>query len=222
MELHPDYAALDVACGTGVVTIPLAQRIRRVTALDISPLMLERLREDLTATGLANVTVINKDWNETIIGKDVTEHDIVLVSRSLPHVRLSESLHKLNRAAKRAVYITWRATRKDEREDAINTALGKNPRLYPDYLTIIRMLGALGIPARVEIFNTQNEERFPSLAEAVHNMARGADLTEQQYSGLLEIARDRLTPVDGFYCSQGTTRWALISWRKKDVPATDA
>jgi 2-polyprenyl-3-methyl-5-hydroxy-6-metoxy-1,4-benzoquinol methylase len=49
---------LDVGCGTGVVAITAARAGARVTALDLTPPLLERARENAT---IANVDV---DWRE--------------------------------------------------------------------------------------------------------------------------------------------------------------
>ena len=49
---------IDVGCGTGVFTIEAAHRvgpIGKVHALDVQPVMIERLRERLSATDLQNV-----------------------------------------------------------------------------------------------------------------------------------------------------------------------
>jgi SAM-dependent methyltransferase len=54
---------LDVACGTGVVAVTAARRGARVTALDLTPELLERAREN---AGIAGVDV---DWHEGDIEK---------------------------------------------------------------------------------------------------------------------------------------------------------
>src|SRR5262249_33505490 len=44
MELEPGARVLDIACGTGNVTIPLARRGARATGLDMMPHLLEEAR----------------------------------------------------------------------------------------------------------------------------------------------------------------------------------
>lgn len=214
MELRPDYSVLDVACGTGVMAIPLATRVRHVTALDISPFMLERLQQRVATSGITNITIVNKDWNKVIIGEDITEHDIVLISRAMPNIRLSETLQRINDAAKSACYITWRAQRMDKYEREVSLAMGKKLHDYPDYLTITGMLSNMGIPANVEIFESSNEEKYPSLEKAALNMARGMEINESQFARLFKIAKNRLTLTDGFYYTTYKMKWALISWHK--------
>jgi SAM-dependent methyltransferase len=52
IELEPDARVLDIACGTGNVTIPLARRSATVTGLDMTPHLLEEARARATREGL--------------------------------------------------------------------------------------------------------------------------------------------------------------------------
>ncbi|RXJ77083.1 hypothetical protein CRV03_07410 [Arcobacter sp. F155] len=44
--INKNTSVLDIGCGTGVYTIPLAKEVKSVLALDISPAMLDILQED--------------------------------------------------------------------------------------------------------------------------------------------------------------------------------
>ena len=52
LDLPPGAQVLDVACGTGTVSIPLARRGARVTGVDIAPNLLEQARERAASEGL--------------------------------------------------------------------------------------------------------------------------------------------------------------------------
>ncbi|MDC0678525.1 class I SAM-dependent methyltransferase [Sorangium atrum] len=52
----PGDAALDVACGPGIVACALAQRVASVRGLDIVPAMLDEARKRQASLGLSNVT----------------------------------------------------------------------------------------------------------------------------------------------------------------------
>jgi SAM-dependent methyltransferase len=51
-KVRPDDDVLDMGCGTGRFTIPLAERARSVTGLDMSPMMLATARKKLADRGL--------------------------------------------------------------------------------------------------------------------------------------------------------------------------
>ena len=53
---------IDLGCGAGAYTLRLARLARQVTALDISPGMLGRVREQAEEQRLTNITCICKDW----------------------------------------------------------------------------------------------------------------------------------------------------------------
>lgn len=53
--LEPDMRFLDVACGSGALALPAARRGARVTAVDLSPVMIERLGARARGEGLSNV-----------------------------------------------------------------------------------------------------------------------------------------------------------------------
>ena len=52
-EIGPGQRVLDVACGTGVVAVTAAQRGAKVSGLDLTPVLLERARENASIAGVA-------------------------------------------------------------------------------------------------------------------------------------------------------------------------
>ncbi|MGY8662818.1 class I SAM-dependent methyltransferase [Bradyrhizobium sp. UFLA05-109] len=52
LALEPDVRVLDIACGTGNVTLPLARRGATVTGLDMTPHLLEEARARAASEGL--------------------------------------------------------------------------------------------------------------------------------------------------------------------------
>jgi len=60
--------------------------------------MLETLKGNAAVEGLNNIVLLNKDWIQTRIEKDVDIHDVVLASRSLPMGNLRKALTMMNEA----------------------------------------------------------------------------------------------------------------------------
>jgi len=52
LEVGPEDTALDLGCGTGLLTLPLAERARRAVGLDLSPAMLGKLADKAARRGL--------------------------------------------------------------------------------------------------------------------------------------------------------------------------
>lgn len=55
VELRADMRFLDVACGTGALSLPAARLAAQVVAVDYAPKMIERLRARARAEGLSNI-----------------------------------------------------------------------------------------------------------------------------------------------------------------------
>jgi 2-polyprenyl-3-methyl-5-hydroxy-6-metoxy-1,4-benzoquinol methylase len=73
--------AVDVGCGVGRLTIPLAREFERVVAVDVAPTMLERLRELCVSEGVRNVrpALAGEPWERE-------PADLVVSSLTLQHV----------------------------------------------------------------------------------------------------------------------------------------
>jgi len=69
-DVKPGMNVLDAGCGPGRVTIPLAALLRdtgQVTAFDMQPAMLKRLRRRLTDHDLRNVEIIQGQFGEGLL-----------------------------------------------------------------------------------------------------------------------------------------------------------
>lgn len=93
MNPDPAWSVLDVGCGPGTLACPLARRVRRVTAVDFSPVMIGILNERKSRDGLENLTGMVGSWEEDWKTLGIEVHDAVIASRSMggddPHASLS-------------------------------------------------------------------------------------------------------------------------------------
>jgi len=107
-EVRAGDRVLDVACGTGVVAITAARKGARVTALDLTPALLERARENSRIAG------VEVDWREGDVEKLPFEDgafDVVLsqfghIFAPRPDVAIAEMLRVLKPGGTIA-FSTW-------------------------------------------------------------------------------------------------------------------
>lgn len=88
--------AIDVGCGIGRLTVPLAAEFERVLAVDVAPTMLHRLRETCAEAGVTNVVpmLATGPWERE-------EADLVVSCLTLQHVdqvgEIAASIHRVSR-----------------------------------------------------------------------------------------------------------------------------
>jgi len=215
MEISSEFSILDVECGTGAMAIPLAKRVRRVTALDLSPLMLKILIRNTATEGINNIVLVNKDWLQVKIGADIERHDVVLASRSLPMGNLRKALIQMHRAAKHLCYLTW-IVGGNESDARICNIMDKVYHPFPGYIIIYNILYSMGIYANIEIFEISGKHRFQNLDEAVAETVRGCKVENNQIKQKLKafLAKE-LSYQDGYFYKDITSKWVLIWWRKE-------
>jgi len=73
---------LDIGCGPGRISVPMAQRAKSVTSLDQSERMLKHCRQNAQEAGVTNLKTLQLDWKDAVLGRNLEQHDIVIASRS--------------------------------------------------------------------------------------------------------------------------------------------
>jgi ubiquinone/menaquinone biosynthesis C-methylase UbiE len=61
LALAPEALAIDVACGPGTFTRPLASRVRRAVGVDLTPAMIEKARAEAARAGITNIEFVCGD-----------------------------------------------------------------------------------------------------------------------------------------------------------------
>lgn len=219
IELDSTDTVLDIGCGNGVITIPLAQKTTKVTAMDISSKMLEILMKNAKNSGFNNINTVNRRI-EDLTEEDVGKHDVVVASRSLNGVSdIGNELEKINNIAQKSVYLTlWGAdNRRFEREMA--QLLGRESHRHPDYIYVYNILHDLGIFANVEMLESNTRNYYSNVEEALDRLRwRIGDLNKEEESILREYLEENMikTPDGTITYSNGKADWVLIWWKKSE------
>ena len=76
MNPQPGWTVLDMGCAAGTLAIPLAGKVRSVTAVDPSPRMRDLLRQQCEAKGIDNIRIVDGSWGAGLgnVGNPTPRH----------------------------------------------------------------------------------------------------------------------------------------------------
>jgi len=213
----PSWHILDMGCGTGTLTIPLAQRVHKVTAVDFSPSMLDALKVRADAENICNIKLIEGRWEDDWQLLGIESCDCAIASRSLVADDLKGSIEKLAAvASKRVCIVTIAGDGPFDR--SIFDAIGRPLVLGPDYICNYNMLYSLGITANVTFIIEERNREYESIDEAVESIRwMFDDLTAHEevklryyLEGLMKKHNDGSFTIH--HCTH--VKWAVIWWDK--------
>jgi SAM-dependent methyltransferase len=219
IEVKPDCTVLDIGCGPGTLTIPLAQKAKSVTGLDISPEMLKRLKINAEKIGLNNIYYLNESWQDAFTGGQLGKYDIVVASRSMMSGNMEMALSTVIRITGQAAYLTFPVVHLPL-DFEVYQAIGRGNKKHPPYIYILNLLYQKGVKANCEILYSKVKVQFPTIEEAIADMQWRTDPftpDEQKKvrSYLTEIfagQKDAATLTH-----EGKSQWALIWWRQENT-----
>jgi SAM-dependent methyltransferase len=219
MDPEPGWSILDVGCGSGALALPLAGRVREVTAMDFSEGMLEQLSRRSRDLGITNVRALHAAWEDDWDLAGVGTHDVAIASRSLVVEDLEAALRKLDRAARKRVYLTS-IVGDGPRDRRALEAVGRPFRKGPDYIYVYNLLHQMGIYADVSILEADAVWSFGTPEEArgyYGQIIENLDAVEE--ARLRDYLASHLVPEDGKWrlTHRAPIRWALIGWSKERV-----
>jgi SAM-dependent methyltransferase len=210
LNLNECETLLDVGCGVGNLSLKVASKLKRVYALDYSPVMLEHLKNSAKEKNIDNIIALEKSWYDD--WADVPSCDVVIASRSMEVVNMQEALLKLHEKAKKRVYVSYKVGGSFV-DEAILQAIGKTIIKKPDYIYVVNILYALGINASVNFIRSEGRNTiYTSKDKFVQSI---------QWS-LGELNTKELQKLEAYYDNLEATQkqqqeyvyWAVISWKK--------
>ena len=216
--LDKNDTVLDVGCGEGSITIPIAKKVKKVIGVDSSPKMLEYLEKRAIENDVENIETILKPIEE-ITYEDIGDVDVVVCSRSLNGIiPIDKTLEELNKIANKYVFITIFGPENKKIEKDFENEIGIKTEDFPDYNYFFNIMFNLGIYENIERFDLNNYREYDSIDEAAGNGKFRTDLYNDNEKELLKEYLKRVLTyneeTEKYYNVKDKADWILIWWKQ--------
>ena len=208
MNITGDEVILDIGCGPGALTIPLARKVKEVIAIDFSAQMLEELKAYAAREDVTNIKTYHIGWEDE--WSDLPQADIVVASRSMEVSDIEAALSKMSAHATKACYLTYRVGGSFVDMNILDY-IGKKVKTKPDYWYIPIILYQNGYLPRVDYIETgrvsvranTEDEFIESLIWSVHELDDEQQTNARQYFREVIVGQSR---------PPRAVNWAFIGW----------
>lgn len=216
MDIPEHASILDIGAGTGGLAIPFAMKGHPVTAIEPSRGMLDCMAENISAAGVSNlIRTIQKRWEDVTLGKDITQHDLVIAANSLGVLDIRSTLEKMIQSAKKSVCILMFAGSHPPFMAADIWPLVHdqpyNP--FPDYIVVVNILYTMNIFSNVSLWSDQRTQYFPDLDAVISYYREMMDIQhEKKLPVLRNYLKSRLDKTDKGLAITHQWQMAMIHW----------
>ena len=204
--------AIDIGAGTGRWTIPMAKKIKRVTAIEPTSGMAEMLKENLDNAHLMNVKILDQSWEDV----NPSMHDIVVCAHGMyASIDLAAFVRKMEHCSRKRCYMAMRLPPADGILSELSLKIYGSRHDSPDAVIAFNALYTMGIHvnmlAEKSIINWVNETLEEAFIRAKRHLR--LETSETKYDDLIHsMLHSRLTFSEGLYIWPDGMRSALLWW----------
>ncbi len=211
MALTGDDVVLDIGCGPGALSIPLAKKVKEVIAIDFSAQMLEELKAYAKSEGISNIKTYHIGWEDD--WSILPPVDIAVASRSMEVSDMEKALLKMSSYACKGCYLTSKVGGSFVDLEILN-AIGKQIKMKPDFWYIPIILYQNGyLPSINYISTSRGSIQSGSADEFVESLRWSlGGLDDMQLEKAKEYYESIITQ-EGRHPK--AVQWAFISWETK-------
>lgn len=211
-ELDVSDTAIDIGAGSGRWTIPLAQKIRSVTAVEPTPAMVDMLRQNVHEAGLGNVDVLPQTWENAT----PSVHDVALCAHGVyGSSDLAAFVRKMEDFSRKRCYLAVRLPPADGIIAELSLNVYGCRHDSPNAVIAYNALYTMGISANV-LVETDGTNWVDKTFEDAFDRAKRhlcLEASETSYNELIRsILNRRLSLSNGVYLWPDGMRSALLWW----------
>ncbi|MDD1690089.1 MAG: class I SAM-dependent methyltransferase [Methanoregula sp.] len=222
LDISRDSRVLDIGAGPGTLAVPLASRVREVTAVEPGAGMVSTLMDRAAREGITNISCVQKRWEDVDIARDLSgPYDVVIASLSLTMEDIRAALAKMNAASRQYVCLYWFVDLPFwERmyADLWEPLHGSPYYSGPKADCLFNVLYQMGIYANVEMLPLSKEYRFASRGEMeTFFRKRFSAKTPEQEQIIDRYIASRIRTEGEDVIVSGDSTFAKIWWKKADA-----
>ena len=100
--IEDNFEVLEIGTGPGTLTIPLANKVKKITGIEFAEKNINNLKLNLKENNLSNVEIVNKKWEEIEDDKVKEKFDLVVCSHFLWQIKnIDELLRRMENASRK-------------------------------------------------------------------------------------------------------------------------
>jgi SAM-dependent methyltransferase len=216
MDVDPDWTVLDMACGGGTLAIPLAGKVKSITAVDFSANMLGIVEKRCHEQGITNVRTVQGRWEDDWPSLGIGPHDVAIASRSLIANDVRASIGKLHSLATKQVYIST-PVGIGPFDRRLFEASGRTFPVEHDYIYFYNLLYEMGLMASLVFIPEHQRNEWSSQEEAFEGqrwMFHG--MTGEEEEKVRLYLQENLVQVGNLWKLPYPRKcyWAFMWWKK--------
>jgi ubiquinone/menaquinone biosynthesis C-methylase UbiE len=218
MELNKNDTVLDLGSGDGTVTMKIASKVKKVTAVDSYKNMLDFLEENANNAGIKNIEYVEADINDITL-ETIGNYDVVLASRSISGIMdVKDKFIELDKIANKSVYFSLIGAQPDYHIKKISELLNREYEPVNSAIYAYNLLFQLGIYANLVNLECDSQHQYEDIDDAYSRLDwKLKGIKDNEKDIVMNFLKENLFKNENGKLVNKLNKpdWVLIWWKKQ-------